>query len=379
MDPIHAQCHHYPRTRHALQVLLLGHGSSVADKSKDDSASKKGGIKISISLSLCAHTASVAAIEASITLPSMASVALPIVALATSRDRVFFSTGSTLHSLHAASLEGSSAPAAETSSQPHASSLIRQIAISADETHLATYSDDKSLRVYSTNPLKLLSTRQTGKKCSDISFSPSGDIVVSDKVGDSYRYPLEPRPASEKRPTTTELASDPSKNPDADILLGHVSTLTAHTFSLDGKRIITADRDEHVRVSRYPLSYVIDKYLFGSNGFVSALHVPESRPELLISGGGENSLRIWDWQAGRQVGSVGIWEAVLPHRKARSTMRRNKKAKKVKVEDGDAQPGDGFYDAPEGWLLPSGQGVCIKKIRSTVVDGKTVVLFFSEG
>jgi tRNA (guanine-N(7)-)-methyltransferase subunit TRM82 len=228
-------------------------------------------------------------------------------------------------------------------------------------------------------PLKLLSTRQTGKKCSDISFTPSNDIIISDKVGDTYLYPLHPRPPPAKRPTTTELASDPSKNPDADLLLGHVSTITAHVLSPDGKRLITADRDEHIRVSRFPQSYVIDKYLLGSNGFVSALHIPPSRPELLLSAGGENSMRIWDWQAGTQIGSIGIWEAVLPRRRARSAMRRNKKAKKVKADENAPESTDGFYDAPEGWLLPSGQGVCVSKIRSTQIGQQTVVTFFSEG
>jgi len=313
----------------------------------------------------------------------MSTYPLPPLALASSSSHVLVSTGSTIHSIPLESTEQpSSLPLSSSAAQPHITSLVRLIAVSPDNTHAATISDDKTLRTYSLFPFSLLSTRQASKRCSALSFASPSDIITSDKVGDVYRYPLEPRATEGPRPTVTEIATDPSKNPDADLVLGHVSVITAHVLTPDGKRIITADRDEHIRVSRYPKAYVIDKYLFGSNGFVSALHIPQNKPEVLISGGGENALRMWDWSSGKQLGSVGIWEAILPHRRVRSSMRRNKRAK-LSAHTGDAAMGGegekGFYDAPEGWVLPSGQGVCVKKIDTMVVGDETVVLFFSEG
>lgn len=309
---------------------------------------------------------------------TMTSVPLPATTLAVSGDYILLASGSTIHAVNTANSTTSSIPYSSSSTQPHAAAIIRGIAISPDASHVAAVFDDKTIRVYSLEPFALLSSRQTSKKCSHITWTPNNEILVSDKVGDTYRYPLTPRPAPEKKLTVTETSTDPSKNPDADLVLGHVSIITCHALSSDGKRIITSDRDEHIRVSRYPDAFVIDKYLFGSNGFVSAVHIPANRDEVLISGGGENNMRIWDWRAGRQIGQVGIWEAVLPHRKARSTMRRLKKPRKVKTEGGEGA-GDGFYDAPEGWLLPSGQGVCVKKIDSVVVGDETIVIFHSEG
>lgn len=45
--------------------------------------------------------------------------------------------------------------------------------------------------------------------------------------------------------------------------LGHVSLVTSICFLDNGKRIITADRDEHIRISYWPNAYSIEKFLLG--------------------------------------------------------------------------------------------------------------------
>ena len=187
-----------------------------------------------------------------------------------------------------------------------------------------------------------------------------------------------------------DIQADPTLNPEATYLLGHVSVLTSHILTTDegGKKwLITADRDEHIRVTRYPNTYVIERYMFGTDGFVSSIHIPYGSPGLLISGGGEGVLRVWNWKEGKQVGSIDIGEAVLPYRTARSSLRKDKrkKGKKPKSDseavkpEADSEEGKDFYQVPEGWMLPSGQGILIRSITSLRIADSTIVLFYSEG
>ncbi|WVR09333.1 hypothetical protein IAU60_006399 [Kwoniella sp. DSM 27419] len=320
----------------------------------------------------------------------MTTVAYPPSAVASTSSLVVFSAGASVHAHDPASSKVVSSPSAEI--KDHQTSFIRLLAVHQDGKLAATVGDDKSLKVWDIGDedIKLRSTRALIKKGSHVSFGHDAAIIVSDKVGDVLSYPLDPVPAD---PSTSKvpmhmLVSDPSKNPECTYLLGHVSVLTSHVITSDGKYIITADRDEHIRVSRYPKAYVIEKHLFGHDGFVSALDIPATHPTTLISGGGDASLRIWDIPTGSLLSRVDIYPAVLPHRRVRANMRTSRfKGRQTKAQvplvlegesSGDAD-GETFYSAPDGWMLPSGQGVCIKKIQSVRVGNDTVVLFFSEG
>ena len=78
------------------------------------------------------------------------------------------------------------------------------------------------------------------------------------------RLPLvEPTPEESKSAPVASKATTDSKQYSAKLLLGHVSLLTAFVLTPDERYIITADRDEHVRVSWYPESYVIERYCLG--------------------------------------------------------------------------------------------------------------------
>ncbi|GMK57345.1 hypothetical protein CspeluHIS016_0401790 [Cutaneotrichosporon spelunceum] len=312
-------------------------------------------------------------------------MALPLpptaIATATAAPTVVYASGANLHAF-----PPGSSPKAECSKP---TGLIRKLALSADGTIAVSAGDDKTLHVWDVKAgeITLRSTRNTLKRVACLSFTPANDILVTDKVGDVFLYPLEPREAGERAQGFKEQA-DPSLNPDADFLLGHVSTVSQHALTHDGKRIITADRDEHIRVSHFPKSYVIDKYLWGSEGFVSAIHVPESQPNVVIAGGGEPTLQVFDWTTGALLRRVDIFPAALDYRRVRPSPRKIKNKKRAEAlaaaaKNGPAASDDprdpGFCVATTGMMFPTGPNICIEKIDTVVVGGKTVVVFFAEG
>ena len=165
-------------------------------------------------------------------------------------------------------------------------------------------------------------------------------IVAGDKFGDVYSLPLfPPDDVSQPAPISNQQDPEPDFKPSASkltvhtkgnlealrqqqqqknlkpkkdgpnfehhLLLGHVSLLTdlivAEVEGDHGRRqyILTADRDEHIRVSRgITQAHVINNYCLGHRDFVSKLCIPPWQPKTLIAGSGEPSLRVYDWQRG---------------------------------------------------------------------------------
>ncbi|KAI1096213.1 hypothetical protein F5B19DRAFT_224905 [Rostrohypoxylon terebratum] len=239
------------------------------------------------------------------------------------------------------------------------------LAATEDGSHLvAVTGQDKTIWVFEHDgkgTLKELSKRVMPKRPSSIAIITTADgptILSADKFGDVYSLPLLPTPlttsttpaSNTPTPSSTPAPSAPFK-PSAnrltvhskrnlraledqervlaqgqeirkekeapafahDLILGHVSMLTSLvTASADGRPyIITADRDEHIRVSRgVPQAHVIENYCLGHDSFVSALHVPAMRPEVLISGGGDNEIFMWDWKAARFLHKAYILDRV---------------------------------------------------------------------
>lgn len=117
-----------------------------------------------------------------------------------------------------------------------------------------------------------------------------------------------------------------------ELLLGHVSLLTDLVFvtladeTLPPLRqrsyILTSDRDEHIRVSRgIPQTHIIEGYCLGHTEFVAKLYVPGWNPKVLISGGGDDFLLIWDWLSGTARQKVDLRGLVNEFKKGSATSK----------------------------------------------------------
>ncbi|KAJ5601068.1 tRNA methyltransferase [Penicillium lagena] len=256
---------------------------------------------------------------------------------------------------------------AEEKSDKPTWSTIPILKVSPDGKHVvAVTAEDKSIRVLQLDDdgtLQQLSSRTMAKRPSALALTPDGKtIICADKFGDAYSLPLIPSTdyvpevqseAKPYKPAATSLTVHTKRNLESleqqkrqaelkakkveektalafehQVILGHVSLLTdlicvPSPTNPSRSYILTADRDEHIRVSRgVPQAHVIEQYCLGHTAFISKLFVPSWAPELLVSGGGDNYLMLWEWTEGRMLQKVplldpseatevivrGIWE-----------------------------------------------------------------------
>ncbi|KAJ3217656.1 WD repeat-containing protein 4 [Dinochytrium kinnereticum] len=147
-------------------------------------------------------------------------------------------------------------------------------------------SEDKLLSVWNVAEWKLVFKTETPKRVNVVQFSPCGKhVVVGDKFGDVYSFSLE----------NTAAVSPPT------LLLGHVSLITDMIFSNDGKFLITSDRDEKVRITNYPLTFDIQAFCLGHKLFVTAVAPVPNSDTMIVSGGGDPYLLVWDILSGERI------------------------------------------------------------------------------
>ncbi|XP_055370822.1 tRNA (guanine-N(7)-)-methyltransferase non-catalytic subunit wuho [Condylostylus longicornis] len=129
---------------------------------------------------------------------------------------------------------------------------------------------------------EILSVRKSNRASSALTFSPDSKLILlCDKSGDCFLYTCDINPPK--------------------WILGHLSSIYDVKFSFDGKYILTADRDEKIRVTNYPNSYEIESYCLGHKEYVCSIEILENHPNILVSFSGDKTFRLWKWREGLQL------------------------------------------------------------------------------
>jgi len=161
------------------------------------------------------------------------------------------------------------------------SSNISCSAVCPNSNLLALCDESKRVTLWKLPEAELIGQRNLLRRATRALFTQdSKGLLVADKSGDVYLFSTE-------------------KEKEGELLLGHLSMLLDLRITLDSKFVITADRDEKIRVSKFPNSYNIHNYCLGHGDFVTSLGILSE--DLLLSGSGDGTVRVWRFLEGTEV------------------------------------------------------------------------------
>ena len=170
------------------------------------------------------------------------------------------------------------------------SNFIQHV-FSNNQKYFAAITGDKKLLVWDMMENCIALTCLLTKRPTCLCFcNKENTLIVGDKSGDVYRY------------TLCEENNKPQP------ILGHLSMVLDVALSFDDSFIVSADRDEKIRVSFYPNAYCIHSYCLGHDQLVSTIALVSN--DFLISGSADKTLRMWDFKDGSETCSFDITDKV---------------------------------------------------------------------
>ncbi|XP_057854632.2 uncharacterized protein LOC131064496 [Cryptomeria japonica] len=180
--------------------------------------------------------------------------------------------------------------------RPSHSDSIRSICFDRKGDFFASAGDDKLVNIWNAYSWHCIKSIRSEKRVSAASFSSDARyLMFADKFGVVWI-------------ATTSVADKMNHKDDrAEPLLAHCcSIITGLEISPNGRFIASADRDFKIRVSVLPKSplqgaHEIQSFCLGHTNFVSCisfLGIQADCEGLLISGGGDATVRLWHYMTG---------------------------------------------------------------------------------
>lgn len=167
--------------------------------------------------------------------------------------------------------------------------FLRAIYLSKDERQVYIISDfEKSVIIFNVsyeNEIKFdFLKKQPFPKRPNCLTSFAEDLYIGDKFGDIYHI----------NGSNFNVIKPEEMKP----IVGHVGLLTnvEHLKDENDKQyLLSVDRDEHLKISHLPQSYILNKFIYGHKEFISAILVHGS---YLFSAGGDDFIMVSNWKTG---------------------------------------------------------------------------------
>ncbi|GLE03932.1 hypothetical protein PINS_up012843 [Pythium insidiosum] len=117
-------------------------------------------------------------------------------------------------------------------------------------------------------------------------------VVVGEKTGEVVAMPF------------------PDLSRDLKPLLGHTtSMITAVATAANDSLLLTADRDEKVRVSHFPRTSLVQSYCLGHKAALTAVVSSVMTPDLAVSTSLDNTIKLWRLSTGEEIDSAALLDA----------------------------------------------------------------------
>lgn len=184
---------------------------------------------------------------------------------------------------------------------------IRSLTLTRNEKFIiGTTDSDKAAVIFlldfsQENCLSLVKRQVFPKRpCAVSTTIDDSTLIVADKFGDVYSIAID--------------GANPEDEKNLVPILGHVSMLSDVLVAEHDKKqfVLTGDRDEHIKITNFPKSYVVKHWLFGHHEFVSCLHICDFDNTLLISGGGDDYLVLWRWFTAEKLAQIDLRDLIQP-------------------------------------------------------------------
>ncbi|KAF3627385.1 putative cullin-like protein 1 [Capsicum annuum] len=187
---------------------------------------------------------------------------------------------------------------------------IRAIRYGAEGKLFVSAGDDKLVKIWATDSWRCISSVSSEKRVTAVAISNDGRFVAfADKFGVIYAVEIEGYHENQTLPDKKAVP----------ILAHYCSIITSLEFSPDGRYVISADRDFKIRVSVFPEkpsdgAHEIQSFCLGHTEFVSCLAFicsKDSQQWYLLSGGGDSTVRLWDFTCGFLLDNCHVGETEL--------------------------------------------------------------------